>query len=168
MRHSSGAPTVSISTSTTTSYPPPPDRPQLFIGAGAPISLPQYHPGYGQPLPSPQAQVHPYGAAPPPMQQGYYPGTPGTPVAHPGFPYPHPANGASSYIPMAALPMASAPAPATGMFTRNLIGSLTVNAFRLTDTEGKVGFWFVLQDLSVRTEGSFRYVRFLPCSGLDG
>ena len=48
------------------------------------------------------------------------------------------------------------PQPTSGMFTRNLIGSLTVNAFRLADTEGKIGFWFVLQDLSVRTEGTFR------------
>jgi hypothetical protein len=35
-------------------------------------------------------------------------------------------------------------ATATGIFIRNLIGNLTVNAFHLTDTEGKVGFWFVL------------------------
>jgi hypothetical protein len=40
--------------------------------------------------------------------------------------------------------------------TRNLIGMNAVNACRLQDTEKKVGFWFVLQDLSVRTEGSFR------------
>lgn len=43
-----------------------------------------------------------------------------------------------------------------GMYTRNLIGSLTVNAFTLTDTDDNVGHWFVLQDLSVRTEGVFR------------
>lgn len=46
--------------------------------------------------------------------------------------------------------------PTTGMFTRNLIGSLSVNAFKLQDTEQKTGFWFILQDLSVRTEGLFR------------
>ncbi|KAK3080559.1 hypothetical protein LTS18_000263 [Coniosporium uncinatum] len=46
--------------------------------------------------------------------------------------------------------------PVSGMFTRNLIGSLSVNAFKLTDTESKTGFWFILQDLSVRTEGMFR------------
>lgn len=44
----------------------------------------------------------------------------------------------------------------TGMFTRNLIGSLAASAFRLCDTEDRVGIWFVLQDMSVRTEGSFR------------
>jgi len=54
--------------------------------------------------------------------------------------------------PMVAMPTH----PASGMFTRNLIGSLTVNAFKLQDTEAKTGFWFILQDLSVRTEGLFR------------
>lgn len=44
-----------------------------------------------------------------------------------------------------------------GMFTRNLIGSLSASAFRLTDPDNKIGVWFILQDLSVRTEGIFRY-----------
>ena len=44
----------------------------------------------------------------------------------------------------------------SGMFTRNLIGSTTVSAFRLTDPDDKIGIWFILQDLSVRTEGHFR------------
>jgi hypothetical protein len=43
-----------------------------------------------------------------------------------------------------------------GMFTRNLIGSLAASAFRLADTSEHLGIWFVLQDLSVRTEGPFR------------
>lgn len=43
-----------------------------------------------------------------------------------------------------------------GNFQRNLIGSLSVSASYLTDTEDKTGYWFVLQDLSVRTEGNFR------------
>ncbi|KAL2271208.1 hypothetical protein VTJ83DRAFT_579 [Remersonia thermophila] len=46
--------------------------------------------------------------------------------------------------------------PPSGMFTRNLIGSLAASAFRLTDTQDKIGIWFILQDLSVRTEGCFR------------
>lgn len=45
-----------------------------------------------------------------------------------------------------------------GMYTRNLIGSLVSSAARLTDPQDKIGIWFVLQDLSVRTEGWFRYV----------
>lgn len=47
-----------------------------------------------------------------------------------------------------------------GMFTRNLIGSVSVSAFNLCDTEEKRGIWFVLQDLSVRTEGNFRQAPF--------
>lgn len=43
-----------------------------------------------------------------------------------------------------------------GMYTRNLIGSLTVNAFTLKDDQENLGVWFVLQDLSVRTEAVFR------------
>ncbi|KAF7534997.1 hypothetical protein G7Z17_g13276 [Cylindrodendrum hubeiense] len=43
-----------------------------------------------------------------------------------------------------------------GMFTRNLIGSLAASAFRLSDNRDHIGIWFVLQDLSVRTEGPFR------------
>jgi hypothetical protein len=42
------------------------------------------------------------------------------------------------------------------MYTRNLIGSLSVNASKLEDDRKKLGLWFVLQDLSVRTEGVFR------------
>lgn len=44
----------------------------------------------------------------------------------------------------------------TGMFTRNLIGSLAASAFRLADIADHIGIWFILQDLSVRTEGHFR------------
>ena len=43
-----------------------------------------------------------------------------------------------------------------GMFTRNLIGSVVGSASRLTDPANHIGIWFILQDLSVRTEGSFR------------
>ena len=46
--------------------------------------------------------------------------------------------------------------PPQGMFTRNLIGSLSASAFRLNDPDEKSGIWFILQDLSVRTEGTFR------------
>ena len=42
---------------------------------------------------------------------------------------------------------------APGSFVRNLIGSLVASAFKLKDTNDRLGIWFVLQDLSVRTEG---------------
>jgi len=60
--------------------------------------------------------------------------------------------------PAPAIPMAAPPPqpPPHTMFTRNLIGSLTVNAAKLEDSSKKLGYWFVLQDLSVRTEGHFR------------
>lgn len=50
-----------------------------------------------------------------------------------------------------------------GMYTRNLIGALTASAFRLQDPSDKIGIWFVMQDLSVRTEGNFR-LRFSMCN----
>ncbi|KAH8762807.1 velvet factor-domain-containing protein [Hyaloscypha finlandica] len=59
-----------------------------------------------------------------------------------------------SEIPIHRVPVSST-AP-QGMFTRNLIGSLAASAFRLTDPDDRIGIWFVLQDLSVRTEGNFR------------
>lgn len=43
-----------------------------------------------------------------------------------------------------------------GMFTRNLIGSTASSAFQLNDVADQLGTWFIMQDLSVRTEGRFR------------
>lgn len=43
--------------------------------------------------------------------------------------------------------------PTSGTYTRNLIGSLVASASKLKDTNERLGIWFVLQDLSVRTEG---------------
>ncbi|ERF71329.1 hypothetical protein EPUS_03483 [Endocarpon pusillum Z07020] len=50
----------------------------------------------------------------------------------------------------------------TGMFTRNLIGALSASAFRLHDQNKKFGIWFILQDLSIRTDGIFRYEKEHP------
>ncbi|KAJ4394589.1 hypothetical protein N0V93_003808 [Gnomoniopsis smithogilvyi] len=53
--------------------------------------------------------------------------------------------------------MSGAPGgPIQGMFTRNLIGNCAGSAFRLHDTKERIAIWFVMQDLSVRTEGAFR------------
>lgn len=43
-----------------------------------------------------------------------------------------------------------------GALNRNLIGSVAASAFCLTDTTDHEGIWFVLQDLSVRLEGTYR------------
>lgn len=40
--------------------------------------------------------------------------------------------------------------------TRNLIGTLVATAHKLHDLNDEQGIWFILQDLSVRTEGEFR------------
>ncbi|KAK4978416.1 hypothetical protein LTR66_010597 [Elasticomyces elasticus] len=155
VKSSSNSPTVSISNASTTSYPPPLDRP-LIDQYGRPMAI--YKDAYHQPVYAPvQNQTNvPYApqavagppqiyAAPPPYN---YQPPPGMTVVMPMYPAP----GMQVMYPS---PM-YAPTAASGMFTRNLIGSLSVNAFRLTDTNEKVGFWFVLQDLSVRTEGTFR------------
>ncbi|KAJ4131936.1 hypothetical protein NW768_006136 [Fusarium equiseti] len=117
--------------------------------------------GYGQEYP--QSVQQSYGQAPsypssssygPPQQ--YYP-------RHSGYNAdpPAPPPGASfrngyGQDQAALTRMAVVGGQPQGMFTRNLIGSLAASAFRLNDTEKKAGIWFVLQDLSVRTEGTFR------------
>ncbi len=71
----------------------------------------------------------------------------GMPGGYPGRPY------GTDMVTARGMPMQGQP---QGMFTRNLIGSLAASAFRLTDPNDKIGIWFILQDLSVRTEGNFR------------
>ncbi|KAL8731791.1 MAG: hypothetical protein Q9166_003238 [cf. Caloplaca sp. 2 TL-2023] len=184
VRHSQTSPSISAATSA--SYPPPAmiHNPfglptQYIAGAGYAPTPPQtqYMPNQQQlyPAPSPSYQQHPYQQpqslyhgqqfAPmpslQPQHQSYYvnPNNPLGPQAY----YPHmqqqqhqaPQVLAHQLPPTATDPRASTPTPA-GMFTRNLIGSLGVSAFKLTDCDGGMGIWFILQDLSVRTEGSFR------------
>ncbi|KAI4278332.1 MAG: hypothetical protein LQ337_001101 [Flavoplaca oasis] len=95
------------------------------------------------------------------QEQAYYM-TPSNPTVASGYQPPHMAQyqhhlGIPMQLPRTAVdPTASTPTP-PGMFTRNLIGSLGVSAFKLTDCDNAIGIWFILQDLSVRTEGNFRY-----------
>ena len=126
VRSSSSSPAVSISTATTTSYPPAPDRQP---------ALQQY--------PTPDGRGWMYDSMP---SMTGAPSIPQQPY-HMGMPVPHapPGYGTQQSV-----------SNNSTMFTRNLIGSLTVNAAWLKDPEGNYGFWFVLQDLSVRTEGFFR------------
>ncbi|KAF1942675.1 hypothetical protein EJ02DRAFT_159428 [Clathrospora elynae] len=135
VRHNSSAPTVSISSSVVTSFPPPPERTPYV----ATHMAPQYDQYRQQMVP-----MNPYGQ---PIPQAYYPPGPGT--GYQQYAYPH--------HPHHALPSIAIPAPPMNSnHTRNLIGMNSVNATRLHDPDGKTGFWFVLQDLSVRTEGKFR------------
>ncbi|KAL8937598.1 MAG: hypothetical protein Q9211_003602 [Gyalolechia sp. 1 TL-2023] len=178
VRHSQSSPSISAATSA--SYPPPNvlHNPFGLPTHYLPTSPYAHAPSPSQMLPShqqmysvPSVGYHPYQQqqpiyhqqhqiAPPPLhthqQQAYYgnpSGTPMTPAAYYGSHMPHPQ--AALLAPHAIDPHASMPTP-QGMFTRNLIGSLGVSAFKLTDTHNNMGIWFILQDLSVRTEGIFR------------
>jgi len=143
VRHSATSPSISAATSS--SYPPPPQTPSTYV----PYPQPQqtYQHPYGQPIPNPHNPYQP--APPPPPQHGYYTSPTGLPMTPTGY-YQHPPP-----LPSPQVPHPQQPAP-SGMFTRNLIGSLSASAFRLTDPDNKIGVWFILQDLSVRTEGNFR------------
>lgn len=120
VRASSSSPAVSISTATTTSYPPPQERTMVNQ--------------FGHPMPVYYS---------PETGQQYYDPNHG----QPGYPQ---SMYMPQYQPQVVQPQSNA------MYTRNLIGSLTVNASILEDLDKKPGYWFVLQDLSVRTEGWFR------------
>ncbi|PSR90447.1 velvet factor-domain-containing protein [Coniella lustricola] len=126
-----------------------------------PPSHPSQMPMYGQP----PSTMSPYGAQQYGQAVSNYP-----PVAN-GYgqpPYGYGGDFAPMYRPpqayepnaMAAPQRISMSGPSSGsvqgMFTRNLIGNCAGSAFRLQDTKEQTGIWFVMQDLSVRTEGSFR------------
>lgn len=101
---------------------------------GTPSGYPQPQLGYTRtmgPTMAPAPSMPAYANYPP----GHYPGAVAAPMP---------------YLPITVAPNSNQ------QFTRNLIGSLTVNAAKLKDPDGNTGYWFVLQDLSVRTEGWFR------------
>ncbi|KAE8444172.1 hypothetical protein EG329_000769 [Mollisiaceae sp. DMI_Dod_QoI] len=147
-------------------YNPYPNQPQVNpYSNGQPPqynSAPAYHQGYAQPT---NGSAYPPQGYSQPQQQIYY-----TTAAaiHGGAAPPPPGAeygsqhqlgyGNRQYTPadmgVQRTPVSSG--QPQGMFTRNLIGSLAASAFRLTDPDDKIGIWFVLQDLSVRTEGTFR------------
>ena len=113
----------------------------------------QSYPGYYS------SQTHSQAPAAP-QTQSYYATTSGAPISSTLY-YQQSAIGQGPLLsPQQIMPPSFDPRSApSGMFTRNLIGSLCVSAFKLTDPDGAMGIWFILQDLSVRTEGSFRYVK---------
>ncbi|KAI9809701.1 MAG: hypothetical protein M1825_000133 [Sarcosagium campestre] len=132
VRHSATSP--SISTAVSSSYPPPPPQQTQY---SFPQGQPQYPQAY-QPMPThPGYPTHP---------SLFFPPASASTVTSGGY------YGAPGPTPYAATPLA----PPSGMFTRNLIGSLSASAFKLADPDNKLGVWFILQDLSVRTEGTFR------------
>ncbi|KAL8703109.1 MAG: hypothetical protein Q9201_003700 [Fulgogasparrea decipioides] len=183
VRHSQTSPSISAATSA--SYPPPNVIHNPFGLPPQYLSGPTYNPisqsnmmptqqqlypassvGYqANPYQQPQSLFHghqPMAMPPIPSQQHqqYYAphsGTPITPTAYYGSQMQQPQGPLlpQHLPPTATDPRATTPTP-SGMFTRNLIGSLGVSAFKLTDPDNNLGIWFILQDLSVRTEGVFR------------
>ncbi|KAF7355589.1 Velvet complex subunit B [Mycena sanguinolenta] len=124
-------------------------------GWGEPSTrYPQDGPGYSaSPAPStPQQQYDssalyssassPYSHPPQQAQQPYFP----------------PSNsagpGSSSYA--QGTPPALPAANPRSAYTRTLVGPLSSNGYRLLDEHRKPGIFFLFQDLSVRTEGTFR------------
>ncbi|CAF9935289.1 hypothetical protein IMSHALPRED_010174 [Imshaugia aleurites] len=175
VRHSATSP--SISAATASSYPPAPDAvytPSSLEQAAA-IAI-----AYTQPPPPPPASAyqqtssqyhqhhypqqgqtsHPPPPPPPAsgqQQQGYYNTPTATPVTPTGYQSQLQPNQGPLLSPsQLSVPSSDPRSQASGMFTRNLIGSLCVSAFKLTNPNNEMGVWFILQDLSVRTEGSFR------------
>ncbi|KEZ44234.1 hypothetical protein SAPIO_CDS3176 [Scedosporium apiospermum] len=181
VRHSSGTP--SISSTTPASYGSLTSSTPAFANILPSHRDSSYPPSdmsaYGQPIMSQYGIPPGYGQAPSPYGQGPQPGYPQSPYMPPNAYSP-----ATQYYPQGDFRSNMGPVPqlpsntamghygATspgygdlsrmghnqpqGMFTRNLIGSLAASAFRLIDSNDKIGIWFVLQDLSVRTEGHFR------------
>ncbi|KAF9077023.1 velvet factor [Rhodocollybia butyracea] len=83
----------------------------------------------------------------------YVPATPTVPsMANLRPPYLHPYP---NYNTPAPAPASSVPPP-RHTYTRTLVGPLSANATRLLDEHRKPGIFFLFQDLSVRTEGTFR------------
>jgi hypothetical protein len=170
VRHSSSSPAMSISAATTTNYPPPAERVMTLVHTV--LSTPHY-PVMAPSMPPPGNAVQMYlTPAAMPLPEGTSAQFPsGQPmqsihISH-GAPPPQFHSGAVNGGGQQPHPMAAGyPAPASlvhmpmahtaGMFTRNLIGNVVVNATKLKDHNKEEGLWFVFQDLSVRTEGNFR------------
>ncbi|OBT62946.1 hypothetical protein VE03_07888 [Pseudogymnoascus sp. 23342-1-I1] len=158
-------------------------EPQYPNHTNQPLMQGQYNPYSGQPPPNAYGQpLQQFQQGPPqgqygqPQQQGqygqgqerqnYHAGTAPEPPNHHIF-Y-HTGEGVhpvASNAPRPADTLVYDPAlaprqPASngpqGMYTRNLIGSLAASASKLADPHDKIGIWFVLQDMSIRSEGNFR------------
>ena len=123
----------------TTTQPDSPIRANNHDGREQPTW--QQHDDYTAP-PAEQCAPGTYSGPPPTAQTPpppYYPATPVTPTQQ------------------NTPPSSSRQSPTRPhMYTRTLVGPLSANACRLMDEQNKSGVFFLFQDLSVRTEGTFR------------
>jgi len=65
-------------------------------------------------------------------------------------------QGAYTTTPQESTPPSTIPPLPRHTYTRTLVGPLSANACRLLDEHRKAGIFFLFQDLSIRTEGTFR------------
>ncbi|KAF8607538.1 hypothetical protein BDV93DRAFT_271803 [Ceratobasidium sp. AG-I] len=128
-------------------YAPPPPHGQWGYGA--------HNTGYIDP--ALQQQQPPHGHPPPPVPAPgpAYGDESGYPVASAGTSY-YVQTPAALHSAAAAAHHDPAVSAAGGQYTRTLVGPLSANASRLTDADERPGIFFLFQDLSVRTEGTFR------------
>ncbi|KAJ6539675.1 velvet factor [Mycena capillaripes] len=130
----------------------PPVDPALKSGSDSRDGHNSWEPASYSPAPSTPQQYDPalYASSPyshpqPPQQQQV-----------PYFSPPSNSNN-NNYAPSGPPPSAMLPAPAArNAYTRTLVGPLSSNGYRLLDEHRKPGIFFLFQDLSVRTEGTFR------------
>lgn len=88
-------------------------------------------------------------------------------TAHASY-YPN-SNYVHSTPPPPPPPSTSNPLNHRQTYTRTLVGPLSANACRLKDEHRKPGIFFLFQDLSVRTEGTFRLrLRLMNVGASDG
>ncbi|TDL29832.1 hypothetical protein BD410DRAFT_780327 [Rickenella mellea] len=104
------------------------------------------HPQHGHP---PHYPPEAYVGAPPVDPHAMYAPAP---YGHPQPPHPSLAQ----YTPAPSSPSPSTVTLPRHSYTRTLVGPLSANACRLLDEHRKPGIFFLFQDLSIRTEGSFR------------
>ncbi|KAJ7167483.1 velvet factor [Mycena filopes] len=103
------------------------------------------------PAPPPPPQYDPYASAPAPAYSH-----PSQPQAPAYFPAPQPNTPVSSGSGNTNTAANYYERTRSSAYTRTLVGPLSSNGYRLLDEHRKPGIFFLFQDLSVRTEGTFR------------
>ncbi|EJD01613.1 uncharacterized protein FOMMEDRAFT_142187 [Fomitiporia mediterranea MF3/22] len=153
------------------------EGPSYPASSPAPPPAPAYGTPYGPPPPpvdgGPLYAMQPYG--PPPAHYPYAQPPPPAPLP-PSTPAPaHHSQSQSQSQSQSSAPSASSGSNASAgpssskhnpsapsvplprhTYTRTLVGPLSANAARLNDEHRKPGIFFLFQDLSIRTEGTFR------------
>ncbi|KAA1466573.1 hypothetical protein DENSPDRAFT_925963 [Dentipellis sp. KUC8613] len=139
MRAPTQYPTVELRESTAWPHPAPPP-PEAYAATAGPSR--QSIDGTSPAVPA--------GPHNPPYDQSMYASASYAQRQPPQPPYPQ------SYAQSAPNPASTIPPLPRHTYTRTLVGPLSANACRLQDEHRKPGVFFLFQDLSIRTEGTFR------------